>query len=269
MAYNYRQINFEVMSDTEHCYKTMPVLICAVENSIANQYMVSEEDNIDQHISDTKDTRYIVSGKRSFEAAKDYKGKKVAVLNYANNLSIGGAPFFAGAQEESLCRCSTLLPCLQAMKESFYQKHHHLYITNQMDFMGNDDLIYTPDVVIFKSDERTDPVYPRMMNHEEWFKVNVITCAAPQMQIAKAYPKTSESAICARIKKILDVAAKENNEVVILGAWGCGAFKNPIEIVARTFIDLLKNYDFKIVEFALATRNDVQSSAFARALRNQ
>ena len=92
MAYNYRQINFEVMSDTEHCYKTMPVLICAVENSIANQYMVSEEDNIDQHISDTKDTRYIVSGKRSFEAAKDYKGKKVAVLNYANNLSIGGAP---------------------------------------------------------------------------------------------------------------------------------------------------------------------------------
>lgn len=269
MAYNYRQINFEVMSDTEHCYKTMPVLICAVENSIANQYMVSEEDNIDQHISDTKDTRYIVSGKRSFEAAKDYKGKKVAVLNYANNLSIGGAPFFAGAQEESLCRCSTLLPCLQAMKESFYQKHHHLYITNQMDFMGNDDLIYTPDVVIFKSDERTDPVYPRMMNHEEWFKVNVITCAAPQMQIAKAYPKNYESAICARIKNILDVAAKENNEVVILGAWGCGAFKNPIEIVARTFIDLLKNYDFKIVEFALATRNDVQSSAFARALRNQ
>ena len=66
-----------------------------------------------------------------------------------------------------------------------------------------------------------------------------------------------------------NVAAKENNEVVILGAWGCGAFKNPIEIVARTFIDLLKNYDFKIVEFALATRNDVQSSAFARALRNQ
>jgi uncharacterized protein (TIGR02452 family) len=269
MAYNYRQINFEVMSDTEHFYKTMPVLICAVENSIANQYMVSEEDNIDQHISDTKDTRYIVSGKRSFEAAKDYKGKKVAVLNYANNLSIGGAPFFAGAQEESLCRCSTLLPCLQAMKESFYQKHHHLYITNQMDFMGNDDLIYTQYVVIFKSDERTDTVHPRMMNHEEWFKVNVITCAAPQMQIAKAYPKNYESAIRARIKKILDVAAKENNEVVILGAWGCGAFKNPIEIVARTFIDLLKNYDFKIVEFALATRNDVQSSAFARALRNQ
>lgn len=126
MDYNYRQINFEVMSDTEHCYKTMPALINAVQKSASNQYMVAEEDNIDQPISETKDTKYIVSGKRSFEAAKEYAGKKIAVLNYANNLSIGGAPFYAGAQEESLCRCSTLLPCLQAMKASFYHKHHEI-----------------------------------------------------------------------------------------------------------------------------------------------
>ena len=47
--------------------------------------------------------------------------------------------------------------------------------------MGNDDLIYTPDVVVFKSDARTDPVYPQMMECEAWYKVNVITCAAPQL----------------------------------------------------------------------------------------
>jgi uncharacterized protein (TIGR02452 family) len=229
--------------------------------------MVAEEDNIDQPISETNDTQYIVSGKRSFEAAKDYVGKKIAVLNYANNLSIGGAPFYAGAQEESLCRCSTLLPCLRAMKASFYHKHHELYCTKQMDFMGNDDLIYTPEVVVFKTDERTEPVYPRMMPREEWFKVNVITCAAPQMQIAKRLPENYENVIRGRIRKILDVAAKEGNEVLILGAWGCGAFKNPVEVIARVFVELLKEYDFETVEFALATRNDVQSSAFARALR--
>lgn len=266
MAYNYRQINFEVMSDTEHCYKTIPALINAVQLSVSTQYMVAEEDNIDQPISETNDTKYIVSGKRSFEAAKDYVGKKIAVLNFANNLSIGGAPFYAGAQEESLCRCSTLLPCLREMKESFYHKHHELYCTKQMDFMGNDDLIYTPGIIVFKSDERTDPIYPRMMDREEWFKVNVITCAAPQMQIAKIYPHNYEDVIRSRIKKILDVAAKEKNDVLILGAWGCGAFKNPIEIIARIFVDLLRNYNFKIVEFALATRNDVQNSAFTRAL---
>ena len=132
--------------------------------------------------------------------------------------------------------------------------------------MGNDDLIYTPDVVVFKTDERTNPVYPRMMGQEEWYKVNVITCAAPQMFATKTRPDNYKTVIRSRIKKILDVAAKEGNEVVILGAWGCGAFMNPIEIVARIFVELVKNYDFEIVEFALATINDVRSSAFSRAL---
>ena len=66
MAYNYRNINFEVMSDTEHCYITNTELVNAVRNSIANQFMVAEEENIDQPISKTTHTRYIVSGKRSF-----------------------------------------------------------------------------------------------------------------------------------------------------------------------------------------------------------
>ena len=267
MIFNYRQINYEVMSDTAHCCETMPELMKAIEHSIAKQFMVAEEDVIDRPTPDTNGTEYIVSGKRSFEAAKAYRGRKVAVLNYANNLYIGGAPYSAGAQEESLCRCSTLLPCLRAMREPFYKKHHDMYVSHKMDFMGNDDLIYTPDVVVFKSDERTDPVYPRMMQHDEWFKVNVITCAAPQMQGAVRRPSNYEDAIRSRIKKILDVAAKEGNEVVILGAWGCGAFKNSIEVVSKIFVELLKNYNFEIVEFALATRNDVGSSAFARALK--
>ena len=83
----------------------------------------------------------------------------------------------------------------------------------------------------------------------------------------KTLPEHYESAIRSRIKKILDVAAKERNEVVILGAWGCGAFRNPVEIVAKVFVELVKNYDFEIVEFALATINDVRTSAFARALQ--
>ena len=268
MAYNYRQINYEVMLDTKHCYETIPELIEAVEKSIANQFMVTEEEQIELPIPNEINTRYVVSGKRSFEAAKAYPGKKVAVLNYANNHSIGGAPFSAGAQEESLCRCSTLLPCLEAMKEPFYQKHRNQYSSRQMDFMGNDDLIYTPDVVVFKSDARTDPVYPQMMGREAWYKVNVITCAAPQMMGIAKQPNNYEDIISSRIKKILDVAAKEGNEVVILGAWGCGAFKNPVETVSWIFVDLVKNYNFEIVEFALATTNDVRGSAFARALQN-
>jgi len=262
-------INHEVMSDTVRCYEKMPELANAINLSIANQFMVSENENIDQPFPKEVQTRYIVSGKRSFEAAKGYVGKKIAVLNYANNHSIGGAPFSAGAQEESLCRCSTLFPCLQAMEKPFYQKHRDQFLRKEIDLMGNDDLIYTPDVIVFKTDERTNPVYPRMMNHDEWYKVNVITCAAPQLPLAPRMPDNYEDIIRSRIKKILDVAAKERNEVVILGAWGCGAFKNPIEIVAKLFVELVKKYDFETVEFALATSNDVSTSAFARCLQQQ
>ncbi|MCQ2258946.1 MAG: PARG family protein [Bacteroidaceae bacterium] len=109
---NYKKINYEVMTDTMHQYKTIPELQEAIQHSVHRQFMVSHEEDIHQEPASECNTNIVISGKRSFEAAKDYKGKKVAVLNFANNNRIGGAPFSAGAQEESLCRCSTLLPCL-------------------------------------------------------------------------------------------------------------------------------------------------------------
>lgn len=254
---NFPKLNYEVMSDTKKCYETIPLLKAAIINSIERQYMVEESDNssiIKQGKWTT--TEYVVSGKRSFEAAKAYAGRKVAVLNYANNHSIGGAPFYAGAQEESLCRCSTLLPCLEAMKVPFYQKHIDMFTARKMGYMGNDDLIYTPDVIVFKSDVRTMPVHPKMLEESEWYKVNVITCAAPQLANPQERPDDYEFVIAGRIKRILDVAAKEGNEVIILGAWGCGAFRNPVEIVARTFVEQLRNYSFPVVEFALATADE-------------
>lgn len=150
------------------------------------------------------------------------------------------------------------------MREPFYNKHIRQYRARQIGPLGNDDLIYTPDVVVFKSDERTDPIYPKMLERDEWYKVDVITCAAPELMKIRHRPANYEEIITSRIKKILDVAAKEQVEVLILGAWGCGAFKNPSDIIATVFRTLLKNYDFETVEFALASRDDVSNSPFAR-----
>ena len=261
---SYRNINRNVMLDTQHQYETVPELVAAVENSISRQYMVAQEDIVDITPAENSSTRYVMSGKRSFEAAKGYHGKKVAVLNFANNHSIGGAPFSAGAQEESLCRCSTLLPCLQAMRETFYERHIRLYAAGEMDHMGNDDIIYTPDVIVFKTDERTDPIWPQMMPREDWYKVNVITCAAPELWHGHKKPDDYEALIARRIKRILDVAANAGAEVLILGKWGCGAFRNPIDVVARSFRTLLKNYNFEIVEFALATHANINNDIFAQ-----
>lgn len=260
---DYHSINRRVMTDTKIMYTTLPELRLAVRQSIAKQYMVSQDQNIDQPVVPVSQTRYRCSGRRSFEAAKAYVGKKTAVLNFANNHSVGGAPYSAGAQEESLCRCSTLLPCLEAMYVPFYQKHINEYTNHIIDHMGSDDLIYTPDVVVFKTDERTDPVQPVLMPESEYYWVDVITCAAPELRW-RPRPDNYEAIITSRVKKILDVAAKEHVEVLILGAWGCGAFGNDITVVSKAFHTLLKNYNFHTVEFALATHNDVSNSPFAQ-----
>ncbi|MCF0174788.1 MAG: TIGR02452 family protein [Bacteroidales bacterium] len=264
---NYRELNYEVMSDTLKQCESLPELKKAIQSSVSRQFMVSHEDDISRAKTEQCNTRIVISGKRSFEAAKGYKGSKTAVLNFANNHNIGGSPFTAGAQEESLCRCSTLYPCLKAMEKEFYAKHRHLRKTREMDHMGNDDLIYTPDVIVFKTDERTDPIYPKMMNPTDWYSVDVITCAAPELWHGNQMPNDYEAQITSRIKKIFDVAAKEKAEVLILGAWGCGAFHNPSDIVARVFMEQLRNYNFPTIEFAIASNQPLSENPFATELK--
>ena len=44
--------------------------------------------------------------------------------------------------------------------------------------LSNDDIIYTPGVVVFK----TDTSAPATMPESEWYEVDVITCAAPNLR---------------------------------------------------------------------------------------
>ena len=75
---NYGKINYEVMTDTKKQYESVAELKEAVKSSIEHQYMVAQEENIDQPIVENSQTKHVCSGKRSFEAAKAYKGKKTA-----------------------------------------------------------------------------------------------------------------------------------------------------------------------------------------------
>ena len=263
---NYRDLNRRVMTNTKKLYETNDYLVRMVRESINSQFVVWHEDNIGLPQNEKFNTEYIVSGNRTFAEAQEWTklGYKVAVLNFANNHSIGGAPFSAGAQEESLCRCSTLLPCLEALANDFYQKHKGQYEAGEINYMGNDDLIYTPNICVFKTDELASdpyPIFPRLMPQESWYCVDVITCAAPELRHGNPMPTDYEMQISRRIKKILDVAQKQDIEVLILGAWGCGAFRNPEDVVARAFRTQLKYYNFKTVVFAMG-RRDFEHSAF-------
>ena len=70
---------------------------------------------------------------------------------------------------------------------------------------------------------------------------------------AKITPSELEKLLAARIRRIIEIAVTNENEVLILGAFGCGAFRNPPEIVARVFNNVMQDYlcYFDTIEYAV------------------
>jgi uncharacterized protein (TIGR02452 family) len=59
-----------------------------------------------------------------------------------------------------------------------------------------------------------------------------------------------------RCRQILSSAASNGAQVIILGAFGCGAFKNDPVIVAQAYANILPKYllYFRTIEFAVYCR---------------
>lgn len=172
------------------------------------------------------------------KCAKQYtNGEKVAVLNFANPFEPGGGvQRGAVAQEESLCRCSNLFESINSLgvRAGFYEYHK----SNNNNMLFSDRIIFSPNVSAFKSDD----IYEMPKNR---FCVDVITCAAPynvdghdESVLIEIY-KT-------RLTNIFEVAADNDADVLILGAFGCGVFSNPPELMAKSFKRLIqdKYYQF-------------------------
>lgn len=246
----------EIFEDTYHFYQQNPFLRQAVQESLAKQFFVPANQVLvnDNQTRYSQDALIVLSDKRTFQAAMQYSDKKVAVLNFASATNPGGGVVGGSyAQEECLCRTSTLYANLtdQGMMRAFYQPHRQQLRSGQMDFTYNDDLIYTPDVVIFKS----DTAFPTTLPEHHWQKVDVITCAAPNLNYGSQMISPDELAQIHenRCRKILAVAQEQNVEVVILGAFGCGAFGNPPEIVAKGMMRAIQDFSkaFQTIEFAI------------------
>lgn len=239
-----------VIEDTLQLCKDNQVIKDSVNKSIVRQQLILEGDVVKCNHGN-KDTRIVVSKDRSFEAASKYAGKKVCVLNFASATNPGGGVLHGStAQEECLCRISTLYPCINELNDRFHYVHRKMLHNGKMNTLYNNDCIYTPDVLVFKSDTRV----PKIMSEDKWFKVDVITCAAPNL---RNYGSLSEDKLekihLERCNRILDIACSHGSEVIILGAFGCGAFGNDPRIVAQGMKQAVVSHygDFDIVEFAI------------------
>ena len=259
-----RTKNAEIFRDTERRYTSDPTLIQAVQQSPNNQVFITESEDITGSSAyKTEKAKVVVSGKRSLEAAESYakQGKKVCVLNFASATNPGGGVVNgSSAQEECICRCTTLYPCLntEAMWNAFYKPHR-----KAANPLYNNDCIYTPDVCVFKSDTN----FPEILPKDEWWNVNILTCAAPNLRerpsnamnphagdkATKITPTELEKLLTKRIRRIFEIAVANGNEVLILGAFGCGAFRNPPAIVANVFNTVMQDYlcSFDTIEYAV------------------
>lgn len=173
----------------------------------------------------------------------------VVALNFASGRNPGGG-FLKGsvAQEEDLARCSGLYPCL-AQRDFFYEKNRA-----SGSALYADELIYSPAVPFFR-DEALNLL-------EEPFALSIITSPAPNAGIALERDASSgpavEAALTRRAWQVLAVAAAKGHRTLVLGAWGCGVFRNDPAVVARVFADWLAHEDFRgafeHVSFALLAR---------------
>ena len=173
-----REENVNIFRDTARLCRKDERLKASLRESTDRQKLILETDDVPKQKRDMYEdaANIVVSQKRTYEAAEGYKGHKVAVLNFASASNPGGGvERGAGAQEECLCRCSGLFFCLNTpeMMDGFYTPHR-----NAHDPLHNDDIIYTPDVTVFK----TDTAAPRLMDESKWYDVDVITCAAPNLR---------------------------------------------------------------------------------------
>ena len=166
----------------------------------------------------------------AFDTVRTFTKGRVAVLNFANpHEPGGGVKRGARAQEECLCRCSNLYNVLATKELSQFYYQWHKQNTN---YLFSDRVIYSQNVQIIKSDD-----YQLL---DSPVAVDVITCAAPYNVYGfdrELLKFTYES----RITNILEVAIDNDVDTIVLGAFGCGAFHNPPELMAEAFKEILIN----------------------------
>ena len=201
-----------------------------------------------------RSTHFGVRNETTFQALARLTTSDVghlACLNFASAKNPGGG-FLNGslAQEEALCCASALYPCL-LKAPNYYERNRANRSALYLDLA-----IYSPRIPFFRDDNGTLLAKPII--------ASVITAPAPNAgAIASNEPANRqyiEPTLKRRAELVLGIADAHKIDVLVLGAWGCGVFRNEPSIVARTFAELLNTSGtfagcFREVVFAVFDRS--------------
>ena len=247
--------------DTIHFVETNAVLLQKTTEAVKKTHVTWLDDSCCTPIfpiSNQYEGSISVVEDTSFHAAQKLvkSGKRTAVLNFASAVNPGGGVSIgAMAQEECLRRSSNLYFCL---KQSHLMRDYYMPHRVEKNPFYSDKLIYSQNIIVFK----TDDDIPILLPEKEWFEVDVITCAAPNLrEVSNVDEEKLKQVLFSRIYNILREASERGARALVLGAFGCGAFKNPPELVAKVFKDVIESdfsHAFSDIVFAIkasANRN--------------
>jgi uncharacterized protein (TIGR02452 family) len=182
----------------------------------------------------------------------EQRSKPLGVLNFASAKNPGGG-FLGGAlaQEESLAAASSLYDAQLAFP-AYYEANRAC-----RSMVYTDGAIWSPDVVFFRDDSGALLPVP--------VKASVLTLPAVnygQVIAKNEDTATARLAMKRRLKIALAIFAKFGCTTVVLGAYGCGVFRNDPVDVAQWWEELLQEYGghFRHIVFAVLDRS--QTGAF-------
>jgi uncharacterized protein (TIGR02452 family) len=236
-----------------HFNETQIDIKANLEQSIQNTFTIAPDQwenlliKLAKSEQKTYETTIVSKNCTSIEALlQEDTNAKIAILNFASAKNPGGG-FLGGAvaQEESLARSSSLYATLT--------KDMKMYLHNraQSSFLYSDYMIYSPNVLFWLDDEGDFLEKPLL--------VDVITSPAPNKGAMLQNNRPDEmsqidTVLYARMEQVLAIAQLQQVETLILGAWGCGVFRNEPETVAVLFKKIIQEKfptAFKRIVFAV------------------
>lgn len=198
-----------------------------------------------------------VTAEKVQDAVLRFRDETVTVLNFASGVNPGGGVRHgAVAQEEDLCRCSGLLHGLEALS-GFYDRNQ----AEEAPPECYDMMIVSEDVPLVRTGRGTRVPTTFM---------KVLTYPAPNLYRGMFLQQPTEAGFHAedrgellhpqdvrdiferRCAHIMHQAGILNTKVLILGAWGCGAYGNDPVLVAQEFQKALTKYSGTIPRVVFA-----------------